>query len=295
MTAGAQTAEDLNNTMEILYLPCAKLEDHPLRLGYYAESHLEELVLSIRETGLLEPLVVCPTENGTCRILSGHYRIRAVRRLRWKQVLCRVINCDMRTSAVIYCTSNLLTRGLGSMEEAHIITHMVSQEHFTLEEIGKLWGRSKSWVSRRMGLLVHLQPQLRKDLAMGYLSPRMAQELFRLPRGNEQDRVLHIIRREHLNKDEAARLIGDWLSMDEEGKKRMERKTFLTAITPATNKDITFAREQLDICVQSVTRMMDVLLETSWLGAVPAGDWHAYRRLVRILRCKVENLSFERR
>jgi ParB-like chromosome segregation protein Spo0J len=200
----------------------------------------------------------------------------------------------MRTSAVIYCTSNLLTRVLGAMEESHIITHMVSEEHFTLEEIGKLWGRSKSWVSRRMGLLVHLQPKLRKELTMGYLSPRMAQELFRLPRGNEQDRVLRIIRRDHLNKDEAALLIGDWLGMDEEGKKRMERKTFLTETTPVTNGDISFAKEQLNICVQSVARMMDMLLEPSWMGAVPAGDWYSFRRLVRILRCRVENLSSER-
>lgn len=293
--AGAQAAEDLKNTTEILYLPCAKLEDHPLRLRYYAESHLEELVLSIRETGLLEPLVACPAENGTYRILSGHYRLRAVRRLRWKRVLCRVVNCDLRTSTVIYCTSNLLTRGLGALEESHIITHMVSEEHFTLEEIGKLWGRSKSWVSRRMGLLIHLQPQLRKDLAMGCLSPRMAQELFRLPRGNEQERVLHIIRREHLNKEEAARLIGDWLGMDEEGKKRMERKTFLSETTPVTHGDILFAREQLNLCVQSVNRIMDVLLEPTWMGAVPAADWYTFRRLLRILRCKVENLSSERR
>ncbi len=199
------------------------------------------------------------------------------------------------TSAVIYCTSNLMTRGLGALEESHIITHMVSEEHFTLEEIGKLWGRSKSWVSRRMGLLVHLQPQLRKELAMGYLSPRMAQELFRLPQGNEQNRVLHIIRRDHLNKDEASRLIFDWLGMDEEGKKRMERKTFLTDSTSPTQGEILFAREQFNLCVQSVNRIMDALLEPAWMGGVSAADWHCFQRLVRMLRCKVEALSFERR
>ncbi|MEW6624390.1 MAG: ParB/RepB/Spo0J family partition protein [Bacillota bacterium] len=110
------------------------------------------------------------------RIISGHYRIRAVRRLRWKQVLCRVISCDQRLAAIYYCTSNLLTRGLSAMEEAYLISRLVAEEKFTLTEIRVMWGRSKSWVSRRLKLLSHLNPKLKKELGMGYLSPRLAQE-----------------------------------------------------------------------------------------------------------------------
>jgi ParB/RepB/Spo0J family partition protein len=226
MTAGAEITEDLKNSGEILYLPCVKLTDHPLHMGFYVESHLEGLLASIRESGLLEPVVVCPVENGEYRILSGHYRMRAVRRLRWKIVLCRVVACDLRTSAIIYCTSNLLTRGISAIEEAYMISRLVSEEKFTLSEVGKLWGRSKSWVSRRLALLVHLEPKLKKDLGSGHLSPRVAQELLRLPRGNEQVRVLALIRRGHLNKDEAAQLVSHWLHAGEEEKKSLEENGY---------------------------------------------------------------------
>lgn len=84
MTVGAKQREDLKNTAEILSLPCNKLLDHPLHIDFYLQSHLEGLVSSIREAGLLEPIVVTP-KGEEYRILSGHYRIRAVRRLRWKQ------------------------------------------------------------------------------------------------------------------------------------------------------------------------------------------------------------------
>jgi ParB/RepB/Spo0J family partition protein len=215
MDPAADKTGDFRNTGEILYLPCSKLVDHPLHFEYYVQSHLEELVLSIREAGLLEPVVVRPLEDGTYRILSGHYRVRAVRRLRQKKVLCRVLKCDSRLSSVIYCTSNLLTRGLGAIEEAYMISGLVTREKFTLAEIGKMWGRSKSWVSRRLGLLTHLEPKVRKELTVGRLSPRMAQELMRLPRGNDQDKVLKIIRKHSMNKEEASRLVTWWLGADE--------------------------------------------------------------------------------
>lgn len=226
MAAGTEITGDLKKPVEILCLPCVKLVDHPLHIGFYMESHLEGLVASVRESGLLEPVVVCPAGNDEYRILSGHYRVRAVRRLKWKTVACRVVMCDRRTSAVIYCTSNLLSRGLSAIEEGYMISHLISEEKFTLAEIGRLWGKSKSWASRRMALLVHLEPSLKKELGSGHLSPRTAQELLRLPRGNEQGRVLAIIRKCHLNKDEAAQLVDYWLNADEEGKRSLEKSGF---------------------------------------------------------------------
>lgn len=224
MQAGKEKSEDLIDVGEILYLPCSKLVDHPLHFEFYTQSHLASLVSSIKETGLLEPIVVYPVGNGEYRIISGHYRVRAVRRLRWQQVLCRVVNCDHRLAAVLYCTSNLLVRGLSAMEEAYLISRLVAEEKFTLTEIGIMWNRSKSWVSRRLKLLLHLEPKLKKEIVGGYLSPRIAQELLRLPQGNEQERVLKIIRRCRMNKDQAAEFISWWIKAEEEPRKIVENK-----------------------------------------------------------------------
>ncbi len=226
MTIRGKQTGDFKNTAQILYLPCHKLLDHKLHLNYYLQSHLEGLVSSIREAGLLEPIVVTPTKEAYL-ILSGHYRIRAVRRLKWKQVLCQVVECDDRLAAVIYCTSNLLTRGVSAMEEAYMISGLIAEENFTMAEIGNLWGRSRSWVSRRLSLLTHLDRNMKKELAQGFLQPRVAQELVRLPQGKEQARVLKLIRRELLNKDSAAELVSWWLTAGENERKVVEQKGFL--------------------------------------------------------------------
>lgn len=224
METGSNTTKDSPPAGTVLALPCRRLVDYPLRIKFYSQAHLAGLTASIKENGLLEPILVHPLENGQYCILSGHYRVRAVRRLRQKEILCRICHCDQRTAMVIYCTSNLLTRGLSAIEEAYMIVGLVKEGGFNMTEIGKLWGRSKSWVSRRIKLIKDLDPQIKQELGKGDLRPRLAQELTRLPQGNEQKRVLGLIRRYQLNKDNTTRLVDWWLNAAEEDRCRLEKE-----------------------------------------------------------------------
>ena len=67
---------------------------------------------------------------------------------------------------------------------------LVKEAGFSLTEVGELWGHSKSWVSRSLKLLISLDTHLKRELDEGHLLPRLAQELARLPQGNDQTRVL---------------------------------------------------------------------------------------------------------
>jgi len=280
VTIGDQKAEDSINSGEILYLPCHKLIDHPLHFDFYQQSHLEGLVVSIKEAGLLEPIIVCPDDD-SYRILSGHYRIRAVRRLKWKQVLCRVVECDNRLSVTIYCTSNLLTRGLSAIEEAYIISGLISEENFTMTEIGRLWGKSKSWVSRRLSLLTHLDPKMKKEMEKGFLNPRVAQELARLPQGNDQERVLAIIKREHLGKDAAAELVSWWLGAGEDARKVLEEKSPLNASEKIYGCD--FLRrnlaKHLSDCISLLTRLVSMVKEEKVMDWWPMDKYHSFKTI----------------
>lgn len=180
-------------------MPCDKLSDNPLRLSYYNQAHLSGLTSSIGRTGLLEPVLVWEREQGQYVILSGHYRVRAVRRLKKDRIDCRILKCDRQTTHVVYCASNLLTRGLSAIEESHILSELVAKEGLTMEEAGQLFGHGKSWVFRRIKLLHVLDPKLKARLGQGILNPRVAQELTRLPQGNEQRKVFSLVRRYHLS------------------------------------------------------------------------------------------------
>lgn len=221
MDSTPTTNKDSPPAGQVLALPCRKLVDNPLRMGYYSQTHLAGLTASIKENGLLEPILVQPQEDGHYCILSGHYRIRAVRRLKQPEILCRVCHFDQRTAMLIYCTQSLLTRAPSAIEEAYMMAALL-KEGFNMSKVGQLWGRSKSWVSRRIKLLNDLDPQLKEELGQGNLRPRLAQELARLPQGNEQARVLALIRQYHLNKANTAQLIDWWLSAEEDERCQLE-------------------------------------------------------------------------
>ena len=217
-------AQDSPPEGRIMALPCHKLVEHPLRMAFYSQTHLAGLTASIKENGLLEPILAQPLEDGRYQILNGHYRVQAVRRLKQKDILGLVYPCDRRTALVIFCTSNLLTKSLSPLEEALMMSGLIKEAGFNLTQVGQLWGHSKSWVSRRLKLLTALSPQVKRELDEGNLRPRLAQELARLPQGNEQARVLALIRRYRLTKDQTAQLIGWWQEANEERRCQLEEK-----------------------------------------------------------------------
>ncbi|MDA8333667.1 MAG: ParB/RepB/Spo0J family partition protein [Peptococcaceae bacterium] len=150
-------------------LPARSLYDHPLRGGFYDQAHLEGLVESIRANGLWEPLLVRP-RGGTERefeVISGHYRLRAVRRLRQPMVMSRIVICDDHTAKMIFCMSRLLTKGLTAIEEALILREVVESESLSMSAAGSLFGQGKSWVSRRLKLLAALEPGLQGEVNRG--------------------------------------------------------------------------------------------------------------------------------
>lgn len=277
---------------KVLTLPCDRLVDHPLRLEYYQQSHLAALTASIQTNGLLEPIWVQPLEDGHYQILNGHYRVRAVRRLRQKTILGHLFLCDPRTALVLFCTSNLLTKSLSPLEEALMMKGLMQQAGFSLAEVGELWGHGKSWVSRRLKLLTGLDPQVKRELSEGRLKPRLAQELARLPQGNDQSRVLALVKRYSLTKDQTAELIDWWQKATKDERSQLENKDGPTGVLPAILTPLTsvyrdqgqYAQELL----QHSTSNVDAL--TVFLGAQqppfgwwPHRDYQSFRKAVQVL------------
>lgn len=275
-------------------LPTRSLKDHPLRTGFYDQAHLEELVASIRTNGLWEPLLVRVSGNGgdDYEILSGHYRVRAERRLRRAAVPCQVMACDERTAKLVFCSARILTRGVSAIEEALLLRELVQADGMTMTAAGALFGRSKWWVSRRLKLLNALDPAVQAEVGRGALPPRLAQELSRLPRGTlDQPRVLSLIQQYHLSKEELVYLVDQWLKADDR-----ERDRLLTSFEspcpgrghkrshPSSARELElYAVQKLKGC----TGILDDLTDMAHQAEVPAADWWphlAYRNLIGAFR-----------
>lgn len=137
---------------------------------------LESLGASIREHGLLQPIVVRPLERGF-EIVAGHRRFAACRSLRWRFVLCKIAELDDKQAYEIQLTENLQRKTLDPVEEA------VSYQRYVVEfgwggvsELGRRIGKSEEYVSHRIQLL-KLPAEVRQQVASRMLGVSQAMEL----------------------------------------------------------------------------------------------------------------------
>ena len=85
----------------------------------YQEEEMEKMVESIRENGVISPIVVRPKENGTYEIISGHNRVEACKRAGFTFIPSFIREVDDATAVILMVDSNLRQRdGLSDMEKA---------------------------------------------------------------------------------------------------------------------------------------------------------------------------------
>lgn len=133
------------------------------------------------------------------------------------------------------------------------------------------------------------------ELGSGHLNPRTAQELVRLPQGNDHERVLGIIRRNHLNKDESAQLVSYWLHASEEEKKTLGKSGYTkrgptVALCNTDKKWSGIVENHFSQCTQILTRVTDLAGQQTRISSWPM---EAYRLLIRIEKDDVRNFYRE--
>ncbi len=113
---------------------------------------IEELVSSIRERGILEPILVRPLETGKFQIIAGERRFVAAREVGLSMVPCIELEVDDRGCLEISLVENLQRRDLTPFEEAEAINRLVDEFQYTHEQIAKKLGRSRTSITEIISL-----------------------------------------------------------------------------------------------------------------------------------------------
>ncbi len=187
---GALLGEYLGESMETAEartVPVSAVHPNPFQpRREFKEEELAELATSIRENGLLQPIVVRPAGNrhGTDRweLVAGERRWRAVTRLGWKDVPALVREVDDRTLLVLALVENLQRSGLSALEEAEGYHQLQEEFGLTQQEVASAVGRDRSTVANMLRLL-QLPASVRRMVEVGELSAGHARALLGLPDG----------------------------------------------------------------------------------------------------------------
>ena len=112
---------------------------------------LTDLIASIQERGVLEPLLVRPSEvGGRFMIISGERRYRAAREAGLRELPCIEMEVDDRAVAEIALIENLQRKDLTPFEEADGLLVLVERFGYTHEEISRKIGKSRSSVTEAL-------------------------------------------------------------------------------------------------------------------------------------------------
>jgi ParB family chromosome partitioning protein len=164
----------------------------------FDEEALDELAASIREVGLLQPVVVRRVMPGHYELIMGERRWRACQRAELEHIPAIVratSDDDLLRDALM---ENLHREQLNPLEEAAAYQQLLDDFGATHEELARKVGRSRPHISNTLRLL-HLPPGVQRRVAAGVLSAGHARALLSLDEQEAQDHLAHRIVAEGLS------------------------------------------------------------------------------------------------
>lgn len=165
--AGGSSSADLGPGQE---LPIAKLHPNPRQpRTHFDETALAELAASIKDNGILQPILVRPRTAGGYEIVAGERRYRAALRAGLKQVPVVVRQLTDEETLALALIENLIREDIGPMETARAFQRLMEDFGWTQEEMGRRVGKSRSSVANTLRLLSLPEP-IQESLEMGQLS-----------------------------------------------------------------------------------------------------------------------------
>jgi ParB family chromosome partitioning protein len=140
---------------------------------------LQELAASIKEKGLLHPIVVRHVRDGF-EVVAGNRRLEACKMLGIKQIPCHIVELDDKEAYEASLIENIQRKTLNPIEEAKAFKKYVDEYGFgSVSELARKIGKSHSYVSRRIALL-SLPKTIQDALVRHRTNPSVAQELLPL-------------------------------------------------------------------------------------------------------------------
>ena len=147
----------------------------------FDEDGLDELAASIRELGILQPLLVREAaEDGSVELIAGERRLRAARRAGLRTVPVVVRSTDQVASLEQALVENLHRQDLNPLEEAAAYQRLIEEFDHTQDQVAQRVGRSRSAVANLLRLF-QLTPSVQKLVGDGLLSAGHAKALLSHP------------------------------------------------------------------------------------------------------------------
>ena len=172
----------------------------------FDEAALEELCASVKQYGILQPLIVRRLPGGGYELIAGERRLRAARLAGLAAVPAIVREFSDSEISAVALIENVQREDLNAMEEARAYDHLMKDFGMTQEEMARKIGRSRSHIANFLRLL-KLAPQVQEYVANGTLSMGQARPLITLEDEKLQRDAAEYIQAEELSARQVEALV----------------------------------------------------------------------------------------
>jgi len=196
VSLGAERSIGISNVVSI-FVDKIKSNPHQPRREFDVES-LEELSASIRQYGLMQPIVVRQLGAGEYELIAGERRLRACKNNGMIKIQAVVMYANGTDSAVLALIENIQREDLNFIEEAEAFCAIITEHGMTQEELADRLGKNQSTIANKIRIL-RLSPEVRAIIAENGLTERHARALLKLPDDALRQKALKIIVARGLN------------------------------------------------------------------------------------------------
>ncbi len=177
---------------------------------------LEELAQSIRNHGVMQPIVVRPVEGGRYEIIAGERRWRASQQAGLERVPALVREVPDEAAIAMALIENIQREDLNPIEEAVALQRLQQEFQLTQQQVADAVGKSRVSVSNLLRLIA-LPEEIKTLLSHGDLEMGHARALLGLPADQQVEGARHVVAR-GLTVRQTEALVRQWLSSKEKPK-----------------------------------------------------------------------------
>jgi ParB family chromosome partitioning protein len=172
--------------VRLLELPTTNIRPNPKQpRENFDYQDLEDLINSIKEHGILQPLVVSKIDGGNYELIAGERRLRAAKMLNIKTVPAILRTVRDQEKLELALIENIQRKDLNPVEEARAFRQLMDEFNLTQDEVSRRVGRSRPAVANTLRLL-GLPEEIQKALRSGKLTESHARILLGLDSEKEQ-------------------------------------------------------------------------------------------------------------
>jgi ParB family chromosome partitioning protein len=201
--------------LRLWQIPIEKLFPNPNQPRQIFEKEpLQELANSIKEKGIIQPLLVRKAEDDTFEIIAGERRWRAAQLAGLKGVPALLKVLEEQEVLELALIENIQRENLNPIEEAEAYEFLVKKYNLTQQELAHKVGKDRATVANMLRLL-GLQPSVRQMLSRGEISMGLAKVLLSIGDGRQQEKLAEKAKSEALSVRALEKLVAKIKSGDE--------------------------------------------------------------------------------